>query len=160
MNIFILDKNITKCARYHCDKHVVKMILESAQILCTVCNKHGIRTPYRSTHAKHPCVLWAEASIQNWRWLRRLAQVLNEEFKYRYCHQENHRSYQVIQKLREPKLPSLGLTDHPQAMPAQYRVPSNPVLAYRSYYNGMKRPIAAWTRRREPQWFKLSGSER
>ena len=35
MNIFILDEDIDKCAEYHVDKHVVKMILESAQLLCT-----------------------------------------------------------------------------------------------------------------------------
>ena len=54
MNIFILDNNIEKCARYHCDQHVVKMILESVQILCTALNKKGMQTPYRSTHVKHP----------------------------------------------------------------------------------------------------------
>jgi hypothetical protein len=35
MNIFYLDKDPIKAAEYSCDKHVVKMILESAQMLCT-----------------------------------------------------------------------------------------------------------------------------
>lgn len=47
MNIFYLDSDITQCARFHCDKHVVKMILESAQILCSVLSLYHIETPYR-----------------------------------------------------------------------------------------------------------------
>ena len=53
MNIFILDRDVTMCARYHCDQHVVKMILESVQLLCTALNKKGFDTPYRSTHIRH-----------------------------------------------------------------------------------------------------------
>ncbi|WP_231579463.1 hypothetical protein [Photobacterium iliopiscarium] len=49
MNIFILDHDIEKCAQYHCDQHVVKMILESVQLLCTALNKKGFTTPYKST---------------------------------------------------------------------------------------------------------------
>lgn len=65
MNIFVLDTDTKKCARYHCDQHVVKMILESVQILCTALNKKDISTPYKSTHQKHPCVLWVEYSYDN-----------------------------------------------------------------------------------------------
>lgn len=57
MNIFYLDDDIETCARYHCDKHVIKMILESAQILCTVLWINQIPAPYRSTHKHHPCVI-------------------------------------------------------------------------------------------------------
>lgn len=69
MNIFVLDEDIEKCARYHCDQHVIKMILESAQMLCTALNKKGHSTPYRSTHSNHPCVLWVEQSHDNFCWL-------------------------------------------------------------------------------------------
>ena len=57
MNIFYLDKDPQQAAKYHCDKHVVKMILESAQMLCTVVNEisGGQVTPYKSTHKNHPC---------------------------------------------------------------------------------------------------------
>ena len=79
MNIFVLDDDIRTCARYHCDQHVVKMILESAQLLCTALNKQGFRTPYRSTHVKHPCVLWLEQSYDNFLWLKALAMELNRE---------------------------------------------------------------------------------
>ena len=153
MNIFVLDKNIKKCAKYHCDKHVVKMVLESAQILCTAANLSGLKTPYRSTHVKHPCVKWAMASMQNWRWLRQLATALNEEFKYRFDHKENHEAYKIITSLKEPLLPNIGLTEHPQAMPDIYKVPGDVVQAYRNYYVGMKRPFATWKKRRAPKWY-------
>ena len=65
MNIFILDLNTERCARYHCDQNVVKMILESTQIVCTVLNQKGFATPYKPTHTKHPCVLWAGESYDN-----------------------------------------------------------------------------------------------
>ena len=58
LNIFVLDRDIPTCARYHADQHVVKMILESAQMLCTVINLSGGRSPYKSTHPQHPCTLW------------------------------------------------------------------------------------------------------
>lgn len=153
MNIFLLDYNIKKCARYHCDKHVVKMILESAQILCTVCSQFGIKTPYSNTHVKHPCVLWTGQSIQNWRWLKKLAKALNDEFKYRYQHDENHKAYNVIKELKAPPLPNIGLTQHVQIMPSKYKVSQNAVLAYRKYYIGEKKQFAAWKKRKKPKWF-------
>jgi hypothetical protein len=153
MNIFLLDKNIAKCARYHCDKHVIKMILEYAQILSTVCYLNGIETIYKPTHVKHPCVIWAGKSIQNWRWLKRLAAALNAEYRYRYRTSKDHRAFQVIQDLSEPNVPSLGLTSFPQAMPIQYRIAEDPVQAYRNYYIGAKSKFAVWTRRRIPHWF-------
>jgi len=84
MNIFILDADIKKCAEYHCDQHVIKMILESVQILCTVLYKKGISSPYRPTHQKHPCVLWVEHSYDNFIWLKNLAVTLNQEYRYRF----------------------------------------------------------------------------
>ena len=154
MNIFILDTNIRKCAQYHCDKHVIKMILETAQILCTVCNCNGIKTPYRSTHVNHPCVLWAGESIQNWRWLRKLARCLNEEFCYRYKRDKNHAAYDVIAALSEPPLVNAELTPFVQVMPDQYKISHDPVTAYRNYYIGLKKSFATWTRRRKPKWFQ------
>lgn len=154
MNIFILDNNIKKCARYHCDKHVVKMILEYTQILCTVCNENEIKTPYRSTHKKHPCVLWAGASVQNWLWLKSLTTALNAEYKYRYKKDQDHASYKIASSLPTPALPNLGITAHPQTMPEEFRIPQCPVLAYRQYYIARKRYFANWTRRHKPVWFK------
>ena len=69
MNIFVLHEQPDVAAQILCDKHVVKMILESAQMLCTVAHNHGYDAPYRRTHPKHPCTLWAGKSQENWDWL-------------------------------------------------------------------------------------------
>lgn len=153
MNIFLLDKDIKKCARYHCDKHVIKMLLEYAQILCTVCNQHGSKTPYKSTHQHHPCVKWAGASRQNWLWLRRLVLALNREYRYRYARKQDHAAAAVVKQLTVPDLPRHGLTAFPQAMPKQLRNSQDPVMAYRNYYCQMKSSIATWKKRRRPKWW-------
>ena len=50
MNIFVLDRDIRRCARSHCDRHVSKMTLESVQMLCTALTLKGFDAPYRPTH--------------------------------------------------------------------------------------------------------------
>lgn len=156
MNIFILDNNIPKCARYHADRHVVKMILEGAQMLCSVLHQQGLAAPYRATHARHPCTLWAGASLENWQWLKRLTLQLNKEFLFRYQKTTWHRSALVVQDLQQPPLPRLGLTPFAQAMPEKYRAPGDAVQAYRNFYVGEKARIATWTRRRPPRWFQAA----
>lgn len=154
MNIFILDTNIKKCAKYHCDQHVVKMILESVQIMCTALNKKGFSTPYKSTHIKHPCVLWTEKSYDNFLWLSELAFELNDEYKYRYKKTDNHSSIDVLQEISQVQYDSIGLTEFAQAMPDKYKVPGDAVSAYRKFYLGEKMKFAKWTRRRPPNWVK------
>ena len=153
MNIFVLDRDIRRCARYHCDAHVSKMILESVQILCTALNKKGFETPYRSTHMKHPCVLWAEESYDNFLWLARLARALNGEYRYRYRRQADHASIAVLAQIENLPFEGAGLTEFAQAMPDSYKVPGDPVSAYRAFYNGEKWPFARWTRRAPPPWW-------
>ena len=58
MNIFVLHQNPQTAAEMMCDKHVVKMILETAQMMCTVVASYDHDTPYRPTHSKHPCTIW------------------------------------------------------------------------------------------------------
>lgn len=154
MNIFVLDRDIDKCARYHCDKHVVKMILESAQILCSACYLAGEKAPYAPTHLHHPCVKWAAQSRENWCWLKRLAKALNDEYQYRYQHLHAHKAYRAIRRLTPPNLPRLGLTPFVQAMPKQYQNPDDPVSAYRAFYAAEKSRFASWTRRRVPAWYR------
>jgi hypothetical protein len=154
MNIFVLDLDIRKCARYHCDQHVSKMILESAQMLCTALNKQGFQTPYRSTHVNHPCVLWVEESYDNFQWLTRLAKALNAEYRYRFRKAVDHKSISVINAVSSVRYKSFGLTPFAQAMPAQYKVPGNAVLAYRRFYVREKLSFARWTRRRVPSWIE------
>jgi hypothetical protein len=153
MNIFLLDKNIIKCAKYHCDKHVVKMILEYTQMLCTVSFLNGLIIPYKPSHQKHPCTLWVGNSLDNWLWLRELTCLLNDEYKYRFNTAKNHKSFEVSVKLKIPSLPKIGLLEHPQVMPNEYKVPGNPIRAYRNFYKGSKVEFATWRKRNVPAWF-------
>lgn len=145
MNIFVLDLDPIKAAQYQCDRHVVKMTLETAQILSTV-----LDGPYRPTHHNHPCVKWAGVSKENADWLITHGLALGEEYTFRYG--KVHKSVEVIKSLSPDKLVSLGLTPFAQAMPDQYRNP-DVVKAYRDYYRGEK-TWAMWTKRRKPEWFQ------
>ncbi len=155
MNIFILDYDIKKCAEYHADQHVVKMILESTQMLCTVLHENGMEAPYKSTHRHHPCTIWAGTSLANWQWLRSLAENLNQEFKFRFNHSKDHSSAVVARRLPAPPIEDAGLTEFVQAMPDAYRVPGDAVLAYRRFYIAEKSRFATWTKRPAPDWFHI-----
>lgn len=133
MNIFVLDTDIETCARYHCDQHAIKMILESVQLLCTALNKKGFVTPYKSTHAKHPCVLWVEESYDNFLWLQELTLALNREYRYRFEKQQDHKSISVLPKIEAFTFESKGLTPFPQAMPMNTRcraMPLPPIVTF------------------------------
>lgn len=152
MNIFILDNNIKKCAQYHCDQHVVKMILESVQMLCTALNKKGMSTPYKSTHVSHPCVLWVEHSFNNFCWLKQLTVELNSEYRFRFQKDCDHKSMSVLPDIADYRYDSCGLTEFAQAMPDEYKVPGDAVAAYRQFYLGEKMAFAKWTKRKPPPW--------
>ena len=153
MNIFILHKNPKKAAQMQCDKHVVKMILETAQMLCTIAHNKGIDAPYRATHKRHPCTLWAGMSKQNWNWLITHGLALCSEYTSRYG--KIHKSQQHIEwcKSLDIDLPNTGLTPFAQAMPAQYKN-SCAVTAYRAYYHGEKATIATW-KKNKPKWWTI-----
>lgn len=158
MNIFFLDRDPSIAARLHSDQHVVKMVLETAQILCAVLHRHGMDAPYRPTHARHPCVLWTGDSLSHWDWVRRLGLALGEEYTYR--RERVHASAEVIAALpASPAIPDLGWSDPPQAMPDAYRGP-DPVMAYRHYYRAEKSVFAGkgpatWTGREKPDFMAL-----
>jgi hypothetical protein len=153
MNIFVLDKDPVLAAQYQCDKHVVKMPLESAQMLCSVAYRFGQPAKYKPTHPRHPCTIWAGDSVGNWFWLYDHAIALCDEYKFRYGKQ--HASRLVIEALQPPPILVTRLTDFPQAMPDEYRC-NDPVEAYRAYYRAEKRRFANWTNRNVPQWFKAT----
>jgi hypothetical protein len=146
MNIFILDEDPRKCAQYHCDKHVVKMILESVQMLSTVSG-----AGYKPTHKNHPCTKWVQESLDNYLWLVRLTTELNKEWQFRYGHMRNHKSYDVMMTLPVPKLPKKGLTRFAQAMP-DYCKDFNAVDAYRTYYILEKSSMLKYTKRETPNF--------
>ena len=151
MNIFVLDEEVEKCAEYHCDKHVIKMILESAQMMSAVVRLQGHDKGYKLTHKNHPCTIWARKSLSNYMWLFVLAGCLNSEYRYRYNKKVNHKSFDMIQTLPIPDLPVIGLTPFAQAMPDQYRN-KNAVKAYRDYYINEKSSFLTWTKRKTPEW--------
>jgi hypothetical protein len=149
MNIFVLDLDPKKCAQYHVDSHVSKMSLELAQIMCTVLNESGYHSPYKSTHSKHPCTVWAKQSLPNYLWLRELSLELHKEFQYRYG--KTHKSGIVAEGLPIPNLPDIGLTPFAQAMPELFRE-GNAVQAYRDYYKFGKTKLHKYTKRQPPEW--------
>lgn len=153
LNIFVLDTDLEKCAEYHCDKHVVKMILEYAQMLSSVVRLQGHDVGYKLTHKNHPCTIWARESLSNYNWLKRLTRLLNYEYKYRYNKDVNHKSYDLVKTLPTPDIPDIGLTPFAQAMPDQYKN-KDAVKAYREYYLKEKSLLLKWTKRIIPKWTK------
>jgi len=151
MNIFLLDKNLRKCAAYHNDKHVVKMILESAQMLCSA---HWVccgSAPYKLTHVNHPCCVWVRESLDNYDFLCRLGLALCSEYTLRYG--KVHKSQKVVEwcVANKPKVAKKGLTRFVLAMPDEYKG-DDVVMAYRRYYVGEKKSFARYTRRMVPRW--------
>jgi len=136
MNIFVLHTTAQMAAKAHSDKHVVKMVLETAQILATVHHIHGNgdAVTYKATHANHPCVQWAAASRMNYRWLVQLGQALAREYNIRFgkihaCHAF------FLSELRDapPALTFGAPTPFAQCMPDECK-DADPVVAYRKYY--------------------------
>lgn len=160
MNIFYLDHSSRTAAEMMHDKHVVKMTLETAQILSSVCHRHGtwVEEMYRPTHKNHPSVLWAGDSSEHFWWLYAHGMWLCREFEYRYNH--HHKSSEVIELMPyfAPKqFPCTTFTEPPQAMPDEFKIPGNSVAAYRAYYLGRKVEQSKWTRRPVPT-FVLEGT--
>lgn len=146
MNVFILDTNPVTAAQMQCNKHVVKMCLETAQILSTI---NG--GPYKPTHANHPCTLWAKANRTNYNWLIMHGLALCEEYTHRYG--KKHKCQDIIASLanKGAELP-VGVSKFVQCMPDQYKH-KDPVVAYRRYYHS-KADFAAWAGRDAPYWWQ------
>ena len=174
MNIFVLDDDPKKAAEYHCNKHVVKMIVESGQMLCTIhwlsLLKDHNKTitdfnkakdakafvvyntddsklpPYSFTHYNHPCTVWASKNAGNYGWLDSLMRSLLDEYTLRYG--KLHKCEDVWLWLHDnvPKNidKSTKMTEHVQCMPDECKVIGNPVEAYRNYYKEYKRRFAKW----------------
>ena len=155
MNIFFLDMDVKKCAKYHVDKHVVKMILETAQLLCGVHHTTPLVTPqvpYKLSHKNHPCAIWTRESLSNYLYLCDLGLELCKEYTFRYG--KTHKSQQVIEWCldNKPNIVDKGFTTPPKAMPDEYKV-TDVVESYRNYYIGAKKDFAKWKNRDIPDWF-------
>jgi hypothetical protein len=151
MNIFILDADQFLSAQYHCDRHINSQLKEAVQILSTVCRLNGIEEGYHITHKNHPCTIWAGTNRSNFNWLKSFIFALNSEWKYRYGHERNHKSYEVGIHLSIPHLPNGRITPFVQAMPDDCKHP-NAIEAYRNYYLKYKQHLWNWKNRPIPWW--------
>ena len=158
MNIFYLDRDPKVAAQMHCDKHVVKMILESAQMLSTAhrfldgdkyANEKGL---YKLAHKNHPSSIWVRSSYQHYKWLYQLFDNLCMEYTYRYG--KHHASERLLTPLKEfPKfIPVADFTDPSMCMP-EYCKGDDTVMSYQTYYILEKSDFATWKLRKQPRWF-------
>lgn len=159
MNIFVLDKSPWDAAQMQCDKHVVKMVLETGQMLSTIHRQYGNHhdTLYKLTHANHPCTVWASTNRSNYNWLYDHFCALANEYLYRYG--KSHKSFlQLFPVVQYPPdaMPSGTQTPFALAMPDEYKG-ACPVQSYRRYYNGdkVKNIQVTYTKRASPYWLNL-----
>lgn len=157
MNIFVLDKDPIVSAQLMCDKHVIKMILESAQMLCSPFPNGD--APYKRTHFNHPCSKWIRESVDNYEWLLTHVYALLDEYLNRY--NKIHKSLDAIawcdDHYHQLDLPvDTGLTNFVQAMPEEYKS-KDAVKAYQTYYFNDKKHFAKWKNRETPN-FMLDNS--
>ena len=152
MNIFWLHEDTDTNAKYHCDKHIVKMPLETAQMLSTTVHMIGAESPnlYKVGFKNHPCTVWARERLINFMLLHNLGMALCHEYTYRYG--KVHASQKVIEtmdldsitdKFLDRDFPTIRSTIKPQCMPDEYKT-TNTIQAYRNYYVGEKSGFAKW----------------
>ena len=150
MNIFVVNADPRIAAMHLHNRHITKMVLESAQLLSTVQRLNGNEDPglYRKTHIKHPCTIWLGISKDNYYWLVQHFEALFKEFTNRY--NKTHKSSKLFDLLKYPpeQLPNIGLTPFVTAMPDKYKV-LDPIQSYRNYYIGEKIQGNYWTKRTE-----------
>jgi len=176
VNIFYVSPDPVQAAQWMVDKHVVKMILESAQLLSTAHrvldgrevvgkSKTGrnakrwilddAREPvlYQATHINHPSAVWARKSIENYNWLAEHLFALGEEYTYRYS--KTHKCFgELSYQLQSPpkNLTNYDMTTMPSAMAPEYVVSEDPIVNYRNYYKIGKASMHSWKNRQPPEW--------
>ncbi len=159
MNIFVLSEDPVEAAIMQCDKHVIKMSLETAQLLCSPFeNGHA---PYRRTHYNHPCAVWTRTSRENYEWLLTHGRALCAEYTFRY--QRVHKSAEVIAWCAEHfeglVFPQRGLTPFALTMDDEYKL-NGAVASYRNFYIKAKSRFARWERGRDmPAWYREAFNE-
>ena len=149
MNIFYLDEDPEVAAIMQYNKHVVKMILESAQMLCTAhhhfAEKHEINAdyiPYKKAHYNHPSTIWCRVNSHHYYWLYAHMIALGKEYTHRYG-----KVHMSITKCKEPlrlapyNMPTCDFKQPPQCMPDKYKADCA-IHAYWNYYIGDKHVVA------------------
>lgn len=178
MNIFYLSSNPKTSASQHCDKHVVKMILEYAQLLSTAhrvidgtvsvgVSKTGRKRTsydlpdnreyvlYRATHINHPSAVWARDSKSNYNHLYELLYHLCKEYTLRYGKVHKVEREGILDKLKQTPYAisfSEKFKEPPPAMPDYCKVVGDSVASYRNYYINEKSRFAKW-KTQAPDWF-------
>jgi hypothetical protein len=179
MNIFYLDPNPRICAEMHVDKHVCKMVIEYAQLLCTAhrvldgeeyrrlsANNRSIKAwrlsdkretrLMKPTMMNHPSAIWCRLSEKNYVWLYNLWCELLEEFTYRYG--KTHACARLIPDLKmiPNNIPKGDFTGPIPAMPDECKVPGDSLQSYHNYYMMNKEHLWSWkgkiNSREMPKW--------
>ena len=163
MNVFVLDKDPVQAAKYHCDKHVNKMIVEHLQMMSIVAAVNDLDPAKRINgefyktrmFRKHPCTLWMGESFGNWSFTYHLTEALCDEFEIRFGDEHGGRgSLKSLFKTRialSKKLPH-EMTEFAQAMPKECKIEGDAVAAYRKYYCMHKHDFATW-KTETPHWW-------
>jgi len=163
MNLFFLDESNDLSSQYHVDKHVIKMRVEIAQMLCTahhVLNPSS-NIPYRLSHKNHPMSIWVRSSKENYMFALDLGFRLCEELEYR----KGTKVQKVLDTLEwcknnihNIKFDSEGLTTPPSCMPDNTKIFLSPrclkevIKNYRNYYKKDKKHLHKWSDRDIPWW--------
>lgn len=160
MNIFYLCFDQDQCAKEHVDKHVVKMILEYAQLLSTAHRVlDGVSADprlYKATHVNHPSAKWVRQSDCNYVWLLNMLNALLKEYTYRYNRVHKCSELVPILKYIPMNIPIGPFSEPTPAMPDEYKVPGNSELSYKRYYIGSKTHMFSWKGREMPDWIGFS----
>lgn len=163
MNIFILDKDPEVCAKYHVDKHIVKMPTETAQMLSFVYWDDSFwdkEVPdfimkFSKTHYKHPCSIWIRESLSNFKYASKIGLELYNEYQYRYNKPDKHKRAKEIFEFclnNPPNLIDKGITPFAKAMSDEFIINECAVECYREYYKKGKNTLHTWTKREKPNW--------
>ena len=152
MNIFFLHKHPVIAAQMQCDKHVVKMVLETAQMLSTAVRSQGHDVGYKSAYPKHPMTLWVSQNADNFRWAWLHGMSLAKEYTNRY--DKIHKSQEILEQLENYATgDEAHITEPPQCMPDQYKT-NDYVTAYRNYYVGDKKRFAKYKNGKTPKFMQ------
>ncbi len=166
MNIFVLDANPIEAARMMCDKHIPKMVVETAQMMASALRRHGATDdimplakttgrPYKGGYQHHPCTVWCGDTQMNYLWLAEHGRTLSAEYTMRFG--KIHACSSAIQHMEQyfHMIPVGILTEFAQAMPDDFKVRGDAVSAYRNYYSNDKRRFASWNKGTPaPQWWE------
>lgn len=160
MNVFYLDEDPAVCAQFHCDRHVIKMILESAQLLSAAHHVLGTDQTnlYKLTHRYHPSTQWVMQCSGNYEYVYNLFVELLKEWRFRYHNSNNsysHKCDALIEPLKHlPLHITIGnMTEPPAVMDISIRK-NNTIESYRNLYKTVKFNICSWKApRNKPDWF-------